>query len=98
MKLPTVSGEALPILEMVKVSLGIAGGNYFCEFNIVRDLTYEAVQGQDFLRANGAMIDLKKSTLGLDDSATDSCNKGVCPLRVRTTCVIPRSSETILPA
>ena len=43
-------------------------------------------------------IDLKKGTLGLDDSPTDSCHEGVRPVRVKTTCVIPPSSETILPA
>lgn len=97
-KLQTVSGQALPILGLVKVSLGIARGNYFCAFNVVRDLTYEAVLGRDFLQANGAMIDLKKGTLGLDDSPTDSCHEGACPVQVKTTCVIPPSSETILPA
>ena len=29
-----------------------------CEFHVVRSLSYEAVLGRDFLRANGTMIDL----------------------------------------
>ena len=93
----TVSGEELPVLGKIKVTLQIAGGKYPCELQVVKNLTYEAVLGRDFLRANGAVINLQ-GTLQLDDSPTDQLAAGIsCPVRVLSTCVIPPSSETVLP-
>ena len=91
----TVSGQVLPILGTVKVSLGIAGGNYPCEFHVVKNLTYEAVLGRDFLRANEAVIDLKNSTLKLERKPGSDME---CSVRAWSTCVIPPRSETIVPA
>ena len=64
---------------------------------MVKNLTYEAVLGRDFLRANGAVINLKQGTLQLDDSPIDQLAASTCPVRVLSTCVIPPSSETVLP-
>lgn len=94
----TVSGEELPVLGKVNVTLQIAGGKYPCELQVVQNLTYEAVLGRDFLRANGAVINLRQGTLQLDDSPVDQLAAGIsCPVRVLSTCVIPPSSETVLP-
>lgn len=86
------------MLGKTKVTLQIAGGKYPCELQVVKNLTYEAVLGRDFLRANGAVINLRQGTLQLDDSPTDQLAAGIsCPVRVLSTCVIPPSSETVLP-
>ena len=94
----TVSGEAVPVLGNMKVTLQIAGGDYSCDFLVVRNLAYEALLGRDFLRANGAVIDLKLGTLQLDDQPKPSRPERECPARVWSTCVIPPSSEAIIPA
>ena len=62
----TVSGEALPVLCMFTTPLHIANGSYSCTFLVVQDLPYDALLGRDFLRENGAIINLKESTLQLD--------------------------------
>jgi len=77
------------MLGKVKVTLQIAGGKYPCELQIVKNLTYETFLGRDFLRANGAMINLRQGTLQLDDSSIDQLAVGIsCPVRVLSTCVI----------
>ena len=62
----TVSGEALPVLGMFTTALDIANGSYSCTFIVVQDLPYDALLGRDFLRENGAIVNLKQSTLQLD--------------------------------
>ena len=62
----TVSGEALPILGMFTTALDIANGSFSCTFIVVQDLLYDALLGRDFLRENGAIINLKESILQLD--------------------------------
>ena len=64
----TVSGEELPVLGKIKVILGIAGGKYPCELQVVKNLTYDAVLGRNFLIANGAVINLRQGTLQFEDS------------------------------
>ena len=61
-----MSGEALPVLGMFTTALDIANGSYSCTFLVVQDLPYDALLGRDFLRENGAIINLKESTLQLD--------------------------------
>ena len=94
----TVSGEALPILGAVNVTLEVAGGTYPCEFHVVKNLSYEAVLGRDFLRANGAVINLGNGTLQLDDSPPDNPSEETCSARAWSTCVIPPQSESTIPA
>ena len=62
----TVSGKALSVLGMFTTALDIANGSYSCAFIVVQDLPYDALLGRDFLRENGAIINLKESTLQLD--------------------------------
>ena len=92
----TVSGEALPVLGKLQVVLQIAGGNYVCNLQVVKDLTYEAVLGRDFLRANGAVI--KNGTLQLEDNHMQPHPARACSVHVLSTCVIPPSSEAMIPA
>ena len=54
----TVTGEALPVLVRLLISVEIAGGTYSCTFLIVRYLTHDDLLGRGFLRANGAVINL----------------------------------------
>ena len=94
----TVSGEGLPVLGKLQVVLQIAGGNYVCDLQVVKDLTYEAVLGRHFLRANGAVINLKSDTLQLDDNPMQPHPARACSIHVLSTCVIPPSSEAMIPA
>ena len=61
-----MSGEALPVLSMFTTALDIASGSYSCTFLVVQDLPYDALLGRDFQRENGAIFNLKESTLQLD--------------------------------
>ena len=90
----TVSGESLPIKGTLKVSLQIAGGTYPCDFHVVRNLSYTAVLGRDFLRAHGAVINLKNGTLRLDNDPPDASSEK----NLHGTCVIPPQSESVIPA
>ncbi|KAL9960522.1 hypothetical protein ACROYT_G033994 [Oculina patagonica] len=94
----TVSGQSLPIEGTLKVFLQIAGGTYPCDFHVVKNLSYEAVLGRDFLRAHGAVIDLKNGTLRLDNDPPDTSSEQTCAVRVWSTCVIPPQSESVIPA
>lgn len=93
-----VSGEALPILGWLEVSLEIAKGIYPCDFNVVSNLSYEAVLARDFLCKHGVMIDLKNGKLKLEDAPTGETSKEACPVNICYTCVIPPQLETIIPA
>ena len=97
--LTTVSGETLPVLGMLKDSLHVVGGIYPCELQVVKNLTYEAVMGRDFLRVNGAVINSKKGTLELykipeDQYITDT----FFPVRAMALADIPPNSESVIPA
>jgi len=94
----TVSGAPLPVSGRFATTLEIAKGLYSCTFLVVRDLTYDTLLGRDFLRANGAVIDLKDSTLQLEESIARPHSEGACPVRVLYNCVIPASSEAVIPA
>ena len=97
--LTTVSGETLPVLGLLKDSLHVAGGIYPCELQVVKNLTYEAVMGRDFLRVNGAVINLKKGTLELDKIPENQCiTDTYCPVRAMALAVIPPNSESVIPA
>ena len=97
--LKTVSGEPLPVLGTLRDTLLIAGGKYPCELQVVSNLTYEAVLGRDFLKVNGAVLNLKDGTLQLDDIPEDQfVSNTFCPVRAMSTCVIPPSSESVIPA
>ena len=88
----TVSGAPLPVSGRFTTTLEIANGLYSCTFLLVRDLTYDALLGRDFLRANGAVINLKDSTLQLEKSIARPHSERACPVRVLYNCVIPASS------
>ena len=68
----TVIGEALPVIGMFTSPLDIANGSYSCTFLVVQDLPYDALLGRDFLRENGAIINLKESILQLDGKRDES--------------------------
>ena len=94
----TVSRAPLPVSGRFTTTLEIANGLYSCPFLVVRDLTYDALLGRDFRRANGAVINLKDSTLQLEESIARPHSEGACPVRVLYNCVIPASSEAVIPA
>ena len=94
----TVSGAPLPVSGRFTTTLEIANGLYSSTFLVVRDLTYDALLGRDFLRANGAVINLKDRTLQLEESIARPHSEVACPVRVLYNCVIPASSEAVIPA
>lgn len=79
-------------------SVGIAGGTYSRTLLVVRYLTHGDLLGRGFLRANGAVINLKDGTLLLDGNSDEPKHERECPLRVLSTCVIPPSSQAVIPA
>ena len=93
----TVSGAPLPVSGRFTTTLEIANGLYSCTFLVVRNLNYDALLGRDFLRANGAVINLKHSTLQLEESIARPHSEGACPVRLLYDCVIPDSSEAVIP-
>lgn len=94
----TVRGEPLPVSERFTTTIEIANGLYSCTFLVVRNLTYIALMGRDFLQANGAVINLKDSTLKLEESTARRHSEEACPVRVLSNCILAASSEVIIPA
>lgn len=55
--------------------------------------------GRDFLRVNGAVINLKKGTLEFDKIPEDQyITDTFCPVRAMVLAVIPPNSESVIPA
>lgn len=59
----TVNGEELSVLGKISVPLQLHEREYYCKFHVMRNLTYDAILGRDFLQNNGAQIDLVASTI-----------------------------------
>ena len=94
----TVSGAPLPVISgRFTTTLEFANGLYSCTFLVVRDLNYDALLGRDFLTTNGAVINLKHSTLQLEESIARPHSEGACHVRVLYNCVIPAISEALIP-
>ena len=94
----TVSGEQLPIVGTITVTLSIAGGAYPWELKVIKGLTYRAVLGRDFLRAHGAVINLQTGMLELEDHPPSSSMEELRSIHAFSTYVIPPRSEAVIPA
>jgi len=94
----TVSGEQLPILGTITVTLTFAGGTYPCELKVIKGLTYKAVLGRDFLRAHGAVINLQTEMLELEDYDPRMPEEELQSIQALATYVIPPTSEAVIPA
>ena len=56
-------------LRRITLSLYLKESQFPCEFQVVQNLTYDAILGCDFLQVNRAMIDLDNNTITLKESA-----------------------------
>ena len=56
-------------LRRITLPLYLRESQFPCEFQVVQNLTYDAILGRDFLQVNRAMIDLDNNTLTLKESA-----------------------------
>lgn len=94
----TVSGEQLPIVGTITVTLSVAGGTYPWELKVIKGLTYRAVLGRDFLHAHGAVINLQTGMLELEDLPPNTCMEELRSIHAFSTYVIPPRSEAVIPA
>ena len=53
----------------ITLPLYLKESQFLCEFQVVQNLTYDAILGRDFLQVNRAMIDLDNNTITLNESA-----------------------------
>ncbi|RMX42334.1 hypothetical protein pdam_00014639 [Pocillopora damicornis] len=53
----------------ITLPLYLKESKFPCEFQVVQNLTYDAILGRDFLQVNRAMIDLDNNTITLNESA-----------------------------
>ena len=65
----TITGQKVPLLGKVEIPVKINGVLYPSYFQVVQGLCHEAVLGQDFLQAYGAVIDFKNKRLKLEDTS-----------------------------
>ena len=56
-------------LRRITLPLYLKESQFPCEFQVVQNLTYDAILGCDFLQVNRAMIDLDNNTITLKESA-----------------------------
>ena len=61
----TVSGEKLPTIGEIEVTLSFSGNKFPWQFHVVENMTTSVVLGRDFLSANGAIINFANGTLNL---------------------------------
>ena len=96
----TITGQKVPLLGKVEISVKINDVLYPSCFQVVQGLCHEAILGQDFLQAYGAVIDFKNKRLKLEDNslhfkemsrATDECIIPTYALRFRRN---PRSATS----
>ena len=69
-RVDTVSGENLPTVGMIEVTLSFNGREFPCQFHVVENMTTSAVLGRGFLLTNDAIINFSDGTLTLDNSHT----------------------------
>ena len=79
-------------------SIGIASGNYPCEFKALEGVMCKGVSGRDLLRATRSNISFDKYTLQLKDNAPVTFSEDLVVLIAPVTYVIPPRSETVIPA
>ena len=88
----TITGQKVPLLGKVEIPVKINGVLYPSCFQVVQGLCHEAILGQDFFQASGAVIDFKNKRLKLEDTslhfkemsrATEECIIPTYALRFR---------------
>ena len=66
-RVDTVSGEKLPTVGKIEVSLLFNGKEFPCQFHVIENMSTNAVLGRDFLLTNGAIINFANGKLKLDN-------------------------------
>ena len=61
-----VSGEKLPSIGQIRVSLLLNGRRFPCQFHVMSNMAHQAVLGRDFLQSNGAIVNFSKGKIKLD--------------------------------
>ena len=74
----------------------VAGGAYPCVLKVIEGLTYRAVLGRDFLRANGAVINLQAGMLELENHSPSTYTEDLRPINVLSSYLIPPRSEAVI--
>ena len=69
-------------LRRITLPLYLKESQFPCEFQVVQNLTYDAILGRDFLQVNRAMIDLDNNTITLKESANqqERASSALAPL------------------
>ena len=62
----TVSGENLPTIGQIQVTLLVNGRQFPSQFHVINNVAYQAVLGRDFLQSNGAIINFSVGKVTLD--------------------------------
>jgi len=57
----TVSGEKLPLIGQIQVTLLLNGRQFPSQFHVITNMAYQAVLGRDFLQSNGAIINYSEA-------------------------------------
>ena len=105
----TVSGEELPVLGKVTLTLMFHDVPYTFEVLVISNLTYPVVLGRDFLMHFGSVIDMQAHTLVLSGHPPIPLNRSSClppnsaavdaPVTVhaQATFILPPLSESVIP-
>ena len=64
----TVSGEKLPTVGKIAVTLSFNESEFPCEFHVIENITTNAVLGRDFLLKNNAIVNFADGTLKLENT------------------------------
>ena len=81
----TITGQKVPLLRKDEIPVKINDVLYPSCFQVVQGLCHEAILGQDFLQAYGAVIDFKNKRLKLEDISLHFKEMS----RLTEECVIP---------
>ena len=105
----TVSGEELPVLGQVALTMTLANESYSFQTLVIENLTYPVVIGRDFLMHYGSIINMKAHTLQLSGHTPiplhhslrilEEASSTPDPVTVHAyaTFILPPLSESVIP-
>ena len=95
----TVSGEKLPTIGQIQVTLILNGRQFPRQFHVITNMAYQAVLGRDFLQSNGAIINFSEGALKLDKTyplkmtLREENSRALAILTVEETSPVARSDD-----
>ena len=99
----TVGNQCLPVLGKINLPLKIGSQFYSVDIHVIKDLTYQAILGRDFLVSHHGNIDFQSQTLQIRPGKSSlnkeqNLNKDSLSVHAMSNVILPPQSEMIVSA